>query len=283
MPPADLILDVLLYAVLPATVAAAVVLTGTLFVSGGRAAAAGAVLAFVGGVAVGNVLRGVFPLRPGQASWEWLPCAALAALAVELLARLPGIPVAVGWLVRGSAAGLAAWLLVPADLAAGAWWALPAFAGTVLGEWWILDRLDRRAPTGWVPLLLVLALGAGATVLIHAHSARLTDAATLAAAAVFGIATVAWWWRAESGGTVPGVAVLLPGLLLAGQSETFSEVPVWSFVLVALAPLAAGPALLPVWNRLPTRCLRALEAALMLLPLVTAVILAVRAESLAFE
>jgi hypothetical protein len=106
--------------------------------------------------------------------------------------------------------------------------------------------------------------------------------ATILGASLFGIA-VAARQQADAGTAAPAVAVLLPGLLLTGQNTTFSEVPLTSFLLVALAPLALLPTLLPPFRRWEGIGLRILQLTLILAPLVVAVVLAMQAESLEFE
>lgn len=123
-------------------------------------------------------------------------------------------------------------------------------------------------------------LAAGA-VLLHAHSARLTDLATIVAGSYFGVALAAWWTGAGVRGAAPIAAVSLPGLMLVGQQSTYSEVPVAGFALVALAPLALAPLLL-----VPSRLRRARTLAglgLLLATVAAAVFLAAWSEPLSFE
>ena len=69
--------------------------------------------------------------------------------------------------------------------------------------------------------------------------------------------------------------MFLPGLMFVTQQETFSEVPLWSFLLVGLAPLFLAPMVF-----LKSR--RWCGAALCLAPLAAAIFIAVRAETLQF-
>ena len=74
---------------------------------------------------------------------------------------------------------------------------------------------------------------------------------------------------------------MLPGLMLVGHQDTFSEVPIASFATIALAPLTLAPLLLPNVRRshwgLP------LSVGLLLAMLALGIGLAMRAESLSFE
>ncbi len=81
---------------------------------------------------------------------------------------------------------------------------------------------------------------------------------------------------------MPAVAVFVPGIMLAGYTETYSDVPWESFALVALAPLTL--ALTFVWplTRLRDNHLQSLRLVLLVPPVVGAVVLAMRAETLEF-
>ena len=240
---------------------------------GGRAV--GAVAAVVVGFAVGNHYRQAAEYR---VEWEhpparyWLPWAALLAAGVGSIAR--PLPV-VGRLARVLVAGLIARLLVP-DLP----WLGVAFAAAVLAEWELLDRFGEEFG-GLLPLGLGVVLLAAGAVLIHAHSARLTDLATILAGSFFGVALATWGARAEVRGAVPIAVVSLPGLMLVGQQSTYSEVPATSFALAALAPFALALLLL-----VPRRFWRArllLGLGLLFATAGAAVLLAAWAEPLAFE
>ena len=311
LPPTELVVEVLLKALLPALATAAAVMALVLLLGSRRLAVLGSprspdqrtassfsrkplasgvgtpalvrgarfdamtsfasALALAAGLAAGNLFRGALPLIPEQAAWHWLPLTALAALAAGLLARLPHVPWFVGWPVRLAAVAFAAWMLVPNEFRAQAWWHLGAFAAGVLALWALLETVAERTPGGTVPLSLALAFLGGAVVILHGYSARLADIGLIAAAGLTGIALVAWWGQADVRGAMPGVAVLLPGLLLAGMWETadLTKVPRRSFVLIAVAPLAWALTLLPPRLRLP---------ALLLVPVAYAVYLAMRAE-----
>jgi CDP-diglyceride synthetase len=277
--------DLLLRAALPSFAAAAVVLA--LFALPGKSwcAALGGALALPAGLAAAKYFRPeTFPWRPEEPgpAWQWLPAAALAALALGLVARLPRLPASVGFLLRAAACAGAAWLVLPADLWTERSWLQPAFILVLLAEWQVLEAAAERAPGGAVPLGLALVFLGGSAVLIHAHSARFAEMALMVAAALVGIAVVAWWKRTAAAAVVPGVAVLLPGLLLSGHAETFSDVPWTSFALLGLAPLALVLTLVPPVSWLGGVPLRLVQLALLLAPVGVAVALAMQAETLEF-
>ena len=278
MPPPGLLLEALRGA-LPSALAAAFVCAAVPRLGGRRSAPVASALALLVGFGTGNAICGAVPLWPDGVSWHWLPWAALAGCAAELLARLTRVPVLVGWLLRAGVALAASRLLVPDYARAEAGWLPAAFAAAVLGGWAILKPLARRSPAG-LPLALALAALGGSVVLIHAHTARLCEAALVLAAVLAGLALVGGVKRADAGGAVAGVAVLLPGLLLAGQTDTFSDVALASFALIGLAPLALAPALLVPPTRAGGWRFALLLVALTAVPAGVAVALAVRAESL---
>src|SRR5262249_32885835 len=108
MPPLELVVDVLLYAVLPAFLAAAALAAAVTWLGGAKLAPAAAALGLAGGVALGSWLREALTLAPGASAWNHLPWAALAALAIGLVVRLPRLPALAGWFLRAAAAAASA-------------------------------------------------------------------------------------------------------------------------------------------------------------------------------
>jgi hypothetical protein len=172
--------------------------------------------------------------------WDWLPYLVLLAAAAGLID--PGPPAKLlRWPVRLAVAAGAAWLLVP-DLpdmepARPVW--LAATAAAVFLLWSLLDPPAARQPGGLLPGLLALAMGAAAAVLEGAAFLKLVQVAAalagiLAAGAVCSLGRTP---RGYARGMVPGVAVVLPGLLLNGYLNCMTEVPPASFLLALAAPL----------------------------------------------
>jgi hypothetical protein len=297
LPPLHLVVEVLQFAVLPAALAAAAVFAVILLAGGNRWATPGAALALAAGLAIGNWYRSALPWLPEGLpwnaevpKWHWLLWLGLAALAVGVLIRLPQVPAVIRWLIMAAAAGFVAWLFVPPDLLPedlrekAPWGPAAAFAAVVFIEWALLEHLCERSPGGGIPLGLALTFLAGAAVLIHAGSLRFTDVATILSASLSGIA-VAARQQADAGAVAPGVAVLLPGLLLTGQNTMASEVPVplAGFLLVGLAPLALLLTLLPPFRRWEGIRLNILQLILILVPVIVAVALAMQTGPLEFE
>jgi hypothetical protein len=284
MPPLSEILDVLLYAVLPALVVAAVVMAAVVMLGGAARAPLAAALGVGAAAALGLWLREGLELISSASPWNRLPPAALAALWVGRIARLPDLQPSAGcWLRAATAIGIA-WLVIPAETRSEIDWLAPAFAAVVFAQWVLLERLAARVPDGSVPLCLALALLAAGAVLIHANSARLMNAAIVLASAFAGIAAVSWWRRVDAGGAVPAAGVLLPGLLLMGKQETVSEIPWNAFALPALAPLLLAEALpLAGWQGSRWQRVRFLLMVLVvLIPLAAAIYIAREAAPLDF-
>ena len=308
-PPIDLVIEILSFGVfLPLVVAGAVLYAAARLLK--RGGPIGAVLAVVAGFLVGNHFRPAAeyridsdrPLAVGELASEvyhavgggaelsdepvphpparyWLPWAALLASIAGVVARAPRVPLVGGWLMPGLVAVLVARLMVPPSLRLELPWLWPAFAAVVLAGWGLLDGFAEDS-SGWVPFGIGMVFAAGGVVLIHAQSARLTDLAIVLSGSWFGLALAAWWTGADVRSAVPVAAVSLPALMLVGQQSTYSDVPLASFALVALAPLGLVPLLLPALRR---RRGAFVGLGLLLLTSMIAVILAVRAESLSFD
>lgn len=311
MPPFDLVLDKAIFAMLiPLLVAAAVFFVTSRFVP--RCGdLVGGVLALVAGFLAGNFRFGAvefafgendtFPLveffqgmsRSFLAPVEGeprgllprycLPWTILVASLVGLVARLPKMPLAIGWLLRSAAAVLAARLLVDSSLRADIPWLWPAFAVTVLAIWAVVESLARESHGGAVPLALGMVFMAASVVTIHAHSVRMTDIASLFAAACLGVAFAAWFRKADASAVAPFAAVALPGVMLVCHETTFSKVPLTSYFLIALAPIALAPLLVLRAKETRGKVLVFVGAGLLLIPVVIAVVLTVLAESIALE
>jgi hypothetical protein len=71
--------------------------------------------------------------------------------------------------------------------------------------------------------------------------------------------------------------------MLIGQQSTFSEIPLASFVLIAVSPAILAPLMLIPSERKKTWAYVIAGWALMLIPTVFAIALAMRAETLSFE
>jgi hypothetical protein len=302
-PPTPELIEAGKFALGPAAGAALVVFGLILVVRGKQAALPAGALAMLAGVGLANYFRGVFPWwpdpRPQQApiGWQWIPLLFLMTQLDGILAGSPGIPRWGGWRLRLGVGLLAAVILVPGDLhqkwpqLLNEWpfvfraraWPIVAFTLAVALGWAGSEAVARKSPGGGVGVGLSLAMFGASFVVVHAHTARFADALSLPAAALLGIAFIAFLSKADVSGAVPGVALLLPSFLLVGFHETYSEVPWKAFVLAGLPPLTVGLLAIPPLTRLTGIWKWALFWVLCLGPTVAAVTLAVRAESLIEE
>ena len=107
--------------------------------------------------------------------------------------------------------------------------------------------------------------------------------ATLLGAGLGGVAIASQWGRANAAGAMPALSVLLPGILLSGWRDTFSEVPAWSFLLPAVAPIILAVLWLPGVRRLGGWPRWVAGVVVALIPAILAVVLAARAEPLDFS
>lgn len=208
-----------------------------------------------------------------------------------------------GWLVLGNAAADPKWAALRWEL-----------VGTMLLVWVAADGLA-RGPAVAVPgpavgaeppvpvnglawagagaeasVYLAATFFAGAAVLLYSHNAKFMELAVVLGAALFGIAVVTLVPGGEEGrrtlasGAIPAAVAFLPGLLLGTRpSHADNKVPALSFWLVTLAPVALGLFFIPRINRQNRWLLLALRAAIVLLPLLIAVLLAGQYEKLPYE
>jgi hypothetical protein len=297
LPPIDQVVDALLKTVLPPALLVAV-LTGLVCLLArwnDSVAYAGSALAIACGLILGcastwlagqidlvnQIIHNQLPWVPLAEGWNWLLTITLAALATDAVARLPRVPTGVGWALRGMVAAEAGWLLAPVALRAEYSWSPVAFGVVVLAEWALLAQLGRIDRRGLVPLLLAGAANVASLVLLlYADEARFGFVAMVLMAVLAGVGVAALIFGREANGAAAAVAVLLPGLMLSGQQDTPTEVPIICFALVALSPLALAPSLLPAWRCYQKKGLWVVQLLLLMAPLAWALFLAAQTGSL---
>jgi hypothetical protein len=222
-----------------------------------------------------------FPLVPDGKWWHWGLYAILLGLLVEFAARIPGVPVAVGHLFRGVAAGVIASAVLPADWQRGAdRWVLPLTAAVMAGQWAVLDAVSRKNPGGTLAACMAIVAGGAACVAIHDGSARFTDFATFLASSLAVLALGGWILRADVGGGVAVVPVVIVLLMVREEAlpsvadDVTQRVPVLAYWLVGLAPLVLALFLLPPVTRFGTKWYSAfVKLLLVLIPVGVAVYL----------
>jgi hypothetical protein len=222
------------------------------------------------------------------------------------LPRIAAAAVVSGWLVLGHAAQAPEWAALRWELA----------AATVL-VWFVLDELARKGLGAEVSAYLGAALFAGGLVLLYAHNAKFMELAVLMGSAMFGIAAATGVMKSlpdqvpepvaeynpnpelydarkpdaiprpelplAASGAIPAGVLFLTGLLLGTRpSHAENKVPAICFWLVALGPALLAPFLVPRLARQNRWLLLAGRVALALAPLVAAVLLAGKYETLAY-
>ena len=150
-------------------------------------------------------------------------------------------------------------MLVPTweDLEPARWIQLFCFALYVVGWVAIMQPVERRSAGPLLPAVLSVTLAAAAVILALAGSLRFAQIALAGAASLLGIFLVSC--RDRQPGRLSGIglvfSILVIGSLLVGRVNSFSDVPLVSYLLVPLAPLGlwlteAKPlARFPSWQR----------------------------------
>lgn len=173
--------------------------------------------------------------------WHWLPAACAAAALVGTIAELPRIRPVVAWVLTIALAAGCGWLLVPAR--AGLEPSGPAqmvtFALYVIVLSRPLERIGQRLDGPLLPALEWFALSGGAVVLALCGSLRFAQIGIAAAAVFFALLLISLFRRRIGfmRGTAPLYAVAATGCMLVGRANSFSNVPLASYLLIPLAPL----------------------------------------------
>ncbi len=192
-----------------------------------------------------GLMQGGWPGIVPPDQWQWLLHLVPVAMAVGILDASRRWPEALRWTVHLSLGALTGWLLVGPWLG-GFWlWRIALGLNVVV----LIRGLDaplRRGGGPSLPLCLCVASGGGSLLLVMSFNSRLALLGAALAACLAVAAALAWWRPAVSlGGGITVLAVALPGLLYSGCFETFSEIPRWTYVLVALGPLGIWVGELP--------------------------------------
>lgn len=245
----------------------------------------------------------LIPWKPADAApgWHWIPLAALLLVGVGLLSRwvglvsrrnlpdrfwwgshllvwaprLAAVIVVAGWLASGRAAAEPQW--------EGLRWQL---AAAMFFIWIALDGVARAEFGAEVAACLAVTFLMAGTILLYTHNAKQMEIAVILGFAMFGIAVVATLGNCDTSGAIPAGVVFLPGLLLATQPSWATDshkVPAHCLWLVALAPLVLLPFAIPAVAARRGLWVRLLRAAVVLAPLIAAIVLASEHEKLVFE
>ena len=295
-PPLDEVLGAVQQVMLPAAGASAFVFAAVLLL-GRRSANLAAALAVCAGLVAGNWDKVPMPAVLTASAWTHLPpytvFLLLLGLVTQLLAdaadRFESLKsyrtgfTAAKWPTRAVMLALGAGPVIPADPGFDRTQFYALFVVGSLALWFTLDRLaECGSPAEMAALQGVTALLASG-VMLYAHSAKFMDMATILGSALLGVAVVAGSARVDARGAIPAFVGVLPGLLVSGRALTTSEVPVASFVLAAVAPLALLPWLVPNLSRRTGPWPRVVRCVSVLAVLVAALVLAGRVETLPWQ
>lgn len=233
--------DALLGFLLPALCAGAV-LAGFLRISRKDAARRFAPsIAYVSGLLLGYFLLKLGPYSP-EAHWHWLPYAMLLALVIGPVSLAAGVTSFERVLLYALVAVIAGRLLVPdwEDLKPSPLAHLVFFAiySTLLAS--VLESQRRHFSGSLIATVHLIAMAFAAGVLALSGSLRFAQIAGAGAGASAGLALACRFVPKDD--SLQGVSLvyvlLLNGILLAGRVNSFSNVPLASYLLIPLAPLS---------------------------------------------
>jgi hypothetical protein len=230
--------DVLLGGVAPAIVAGVVLVLLRRFLPSELADRFAATVAVLSGFLTGYELLGLAPWMP-TTHWHWLPYAMLGAAVIGPVAEGGGAFKRVfSHMVMAVAA---AWMLVPTwdDLDPSRTIYLVVIVVYVIGLASLLEPLVKRFPGPLLPAILWATMTTAAVVLALSGSLRFAQITLAGAAALFGLMLVACLKRDVNmlTGISSVFSVMAVGSLLIGRVNSFSEVPLASYMLVPVAPL----------------------------------------------
>ena len=278
-PPITELMDAGKNALLPAAIGALLVLAILLLIFGERVAVFGSAFAMVVGFGLANYFRHVFDWWPKSLGLACVPFLFLVAQIHALLVRSEGVPLWGKWWLRLAIGALAAFMLLPHEWQEKGW-PIAAFTLGIALAWAGTEEVAKQSPGGNIPLLMSLALFSASMVMAHSHSAKLSDALSIPAASLAGIALVSFLRPTDVSGALPGAVVMLFCVLLIGQQESYSDVPPKAFLIAALPPLTLGLAACPPLSQLTGKWKWLVTWLLCLGPAAIALSMAMQAETL---
>jgi hypothetical protein len=240
--------DILLGILLPAAVSLGTIAGLFGFGFGEAVRRAALPIALVAGFAVGYGALSLGPLVP-QSHWQWIPASIGLAALIDVLApsaRESRLFRAAIFVLFAAGCGD---LLVPAwdDLNPSrsvhlVVWPLITAAVALSAGWGAGASREPDAPRLGLVLSIALAFLAAAILLALAGSLRFSQFALAMFGALAGVLTATRFQRNRIGPDAAAmtIAVSLCGFLLVGRVNSFSAVPLISYLLIPLAVIAAG-------------------------------------------
>lgn len=161
----------------------------------------------------------------------------LAQIASEYFCRRS--PRFVKWAAIALSAAFGAWLATPSEIMSKAVWALGLLVLITLLNKRLLRAACRFPFRFPAPLLAALIWSGSSTmVALLSHSAKFADLAMLNFFALAGAGLVLAIHKIPPTSLLTGPCFFIPALMLSDQQNTFSEIPIASFILIAAAPLS---------------------------------------------
>ncbi len=261
----------------PAIVAAALSVLSRRFLEPELHYRAGNAWAMVGGFITAYLLLPWAPKIPTE-SWHWIPYLAIATALIGPAAVAKGVSMGERVAIVILLATIGGLLLIPTwpDLQPARYRYAVGLACSFTVVWLLLAPLVGRVPSASFAFLFAAILIGGAAVLVLSGNLKIAQLAVAAAFSLCGCAGVAYF-RTEEGifrGALPLITVLLIGLMFTGYIESYSSVPVASYVTVVVAPLGLWLAELGIRGESVRRWQLAVRTASVLVPVAAAIALA---------
>jgi hypothetical protein len=271
---------------LPAAVTAAILLPATRpwrqspegRAAGERAARWAGALALGLGFATGFFACSGWTGFPPAEHWRWIVWLVVGGAVAGAVCGISRLPMAARAIVAAVAVGVLGWLMVPAFADARRTWqaaSVALVAGVWLAPAWTASRAGNRATViAWLTCAVGLAL-----FLLVANTARFAQLAGVLAACLGTVLLLALWQPAlpiSKSIALPGASAAL-ALALTAMFYDSGRVPPVAFVLAGGAPAFLALGSLFRVERLGGWRSGAVHAVITLLPIATAIILALRA------
>jgi hypothetical protein len=173
------------------------------------------------------------------------------------------------------------WLLSE-RLSAGSPWLRSVIGIAMFMNWFILDSLAQARASADAAAIQGILFYAASVVLLYANSTLLMELAVVIGSAMFGLAVSSYLTSADVSGAFPATVVFLPGLTIGAQPSLTTEVPAICFWLLAFAPLALAPFLIPSLARRQGWQVRAMRAVAVSVPLIAAIVTTMQYEEFPF-
>ena len=203
------------------------------------------------------------PLWPAE-NWQWLVWLALLSCLINAIAGSQWIL----WISYIFFVVLAAWLLVPDNErhADDRWYWLVVVPIVLIVSLDSTILLSHRFVGPVLPFYYLLATLAVATLIFSANLAKMAQLTGILAGVMAGcwLASFCFPTRSLFSALAPGWAVLYPGLLIEAWLYGYSDVPLFSYILLLFAPLTIWLTALPLVRKMKSTWRTALGLLLLL-------------------